>query len=81
MTGAQNSSALKAHTPPATMRTFYTDAEIFVDWCEKVGLEPFPASVATLCQLPGRAGPGPGAFDSPTQALLHPEGAQTSVPI
>ncbi len=34
---------------PATMRSYYSDVAIFVDWCEKQGVAPFPATVATVC--------------------------------
>lgn len=34
---------------PATMRSYYSDVEIFVGWCEQKGVVPFPGSVATVC--------------------------------
>jgi site-specific recombinase XerD len=42
------------------MRSYYTDVEIFMQWCEDQNLAPFPASVATVCrfleeQAPDRA--------------------------
>jgi site-specific recombinase XerD len=45
---------------PSTMRSYYTDVEIFMQWCEDQNLAPFPASVATVCrfleeQAPDRA--------------------------
>ena len=45
---------------PATMRSYYSDVEIFVRWCEGQGVAPFPATVATVCsfleeQAPDRA--------------------------
>ena len=45
---------------PATMRSYYTDVEIFLSWCGDQNLAPFPASVATVCrfleeQAPDRA--------------------------
>lgn len=45
---------------PSTMRSYYTDVEIFLHWCEDQNLAPFPASVETVCrfleeQAPDRA--------------------------
>jgi integrase/recombinase XerD len=45
---------------PSTMRSYYTDIEIFVNWCNDQNLPPFPASVETVCrfleeQAPDRA--------------------------
>jgi site-specific recombinase XerD len=45
---------------PSTMRSYYTDVEIFLSWCGDQNLAPFPASVATVCrfleeQAPDRA--------------------------
>ncbi|WP_275567699.1 tyrosine-type recombinase/integrase [Psychromarinibacter sediminicola] len=34
---------------PATMRSYYSDVEIFVAWCSERGLPPFPAEVRTVC--------------------------------
>lgn len=34
---------------PATMRSYYSDVEIFVAWCELQGRPPFPASIDTVC--------------------------------
>ncbi|MEP1201228.1 tyrosine-type recombinase/integrase [Tateyamaria sp.] len=34
---------------PATMRSYYSDVSIFVNWCEKQGISAFPATVATVC--------------------------------
>ncbi|TNC71472.1 tyrosine-type recombinase/integrase [Rubellimicrobium roseum] len=34
---------------PATMRSYYTDVEIFVIWCQQRGEAPFPAAVLTVC--------------------------------
>ena len=34
---------------PATMRSYYTDVEIFADWCLRNGEAPFPARVETVC--------------------------------
>jgi integrase/recombinase XerD len=35
----------------ATMRSFYSDVEIFVGWCEEQGVAPFPATVTTVCRF------------------------------
>jgi integrase/recombinase XerD len=45
---------------PSTMRSYYTDVEIFLNWCDSQNLVPFPASVETVCrfleeQAPDRA--------------------------
>jgi site-specific recombinase XerD len=45
---------------PSTMRSYYTDVEIFLHWCEDQNLAPFPASAETVCrfleeQAPDRA--------------------------
>ena len=45
---------------PSTMRAYYSDVQIFVDWCVDSGLDAFPASVDTVCsfleaQAPDRA--------------------------
>ncbi|WP_399204425.1 tyrosine-type recombinase/integrase [Tateyamaria pelophila] len=45
---------------PATMRSYYSDVQIFVSWCEDQAVVPFPASVVTVCcflekQAPDRA--------------------------
>lgn len=34
---------------PATMRSYYTDVEIYVAWCQHSGERPFPATVRTVC--------------------------------
>jgi integrase/recombinase XerD len=45
---------------PSTMQCYYSDIEIFVNWCNDQNLVPFPASVETVCrfleeQAPDRA--------------------------
>ena len=45
---------------PSTMRSYYADVEIFVNWCDIQNLAPFPATVETVCrfldeQAPDRA--------------------------
>lgn len=45
---------------PATLKSYLADVEIFVNWCSELSIEPFPASVATVCrflegQAPGKA--------------------------
>ncbi|MEY8118858.1 tyrosine-type recombinase/integrase [Falsihalocynthiibacter sp. BN13B15] len=45
---------------PSTMRSYYSDVEIFLNWCNDQNLPPFPASVETVCrfleeQAPDRA--------------------------
>ena len=45
---------------PSTMRSYYTDVEIFLQWCEDQNLVPLPASAETVCrfleeQAPDRA--------------------------
>ena len=45
---------------PSTMRSYYTDVEIFLHWCEDQNLVSLPASVETVCrfleeQAPDRA--------------------------
>ena len=34
---------------PSTMRSYYSDVQAFVDWCDRVQCTPFPASVETVC--------------------------------
>ena len=34
---------------PATMKSYYTDVRIFVEWCEERKLSALPASVETVC--------------------------------
>lgn len=36
---------------PSTMRSYYCDVTIFVDWCETQGVAPLPATVATVCRF------------------------------
>lgn len=36
---------------PATMKAYYTDVGIFVEWCEKNGASPFPADPQTVCDF------------------------------
>lgn len=43
---------------PSTMRSYYSDVGIFVSWCEKRSLVPFPASVETVCQFLEAQAPG-----------------------
>lgn len=33
------------------MRSYYRDVEIFVEWCAVQNIEPFPATVATVCNF------------------------------
>ena len=33
----------------STMRSYYSDVEIFVVWCQRNGEVPFPAEVETVC--------------------------------
>lgn len=41
---------------PATLRSYYSDIQIFVTWCEEQDIAPFPATVANLCRfLEGQA--------------------------
>jgi len=41
---------------PSTMRSYYADVEIFLNWCDDQNLAPFPASVETVCRfLEGQA--------------------------
>ena len=34
---------------PGTMRSYYSDVQAFVDWCEARDLAPFPSDVETVC--------------------------------
>jgi len=34
---------------PGTMRSYYSDVQAFVDWCEARGHAPFPSDVETVC--------------------------------
>lgn len=43
---------------PATLRSYLADVEIFVNWCSELNIEPFPASVATVCQFLEDQAPG-----------------------
>ncbi len=36
---------------PATLRSYYSDIQIFVTWCEEQDIAPFPATVAHLCRF------------------------------
>jgi site-specific recombinase XerD len=36
---------------PATMRSYRADVEAFEDWCLACGINPFPASVETVCRF------------------------------
>ncbi len=36
---------------PSTMRSYYSDVEIFLNWCDDQDLVPFPASVETVCRF------------------------------
>ena len=45
---------------PSTMKSYYSDVGIFVQWCAEQGVDPFPAAVETVCrfledQAPGKA--------------------------
>ena len=45
---------------PSTMKSYYSDVGIFVEWCADHGEQPFPAAVETVCrfledQAPGKA--------------------------
>lgn len=35
----------------ATIKSYLSDIEVFVGWCEKSGIVPFPASVASVCEF------------------------------
>lgn len=34
---------------PSTMSAYYTDLDIYTQWCAQASREPFPASVDTIC--------------------------------
>ena len=36
---------------PSTIRSYYADVQVFVDWCESANNVPFPASVTTVCSF------------------------------
>ena len=36
---------------PSTMRSYYSDVQAFVDWCNWAHCAPFPASVETVCKF------------------------------
>ena len=36
---------------PSTMRSYYSDVQAFVDWCNWTQRTPFPASVETVCEF------------------------------
>jgi integrase/recombinase XerD len=36
---------------PSTMRSYYSDIEIFLNWCNDQNLVPFPVSVETVCRF------------------------------
>ncbi|SMX24693.1 site-specific tyrosine recombinase XerD [Boseongicola aestuarii] len=36
---------------PSTIRSYYADVQVFVDWCESSDNVPFPASVRTVCSF------------------------------
>lgn len=42
---------LKGAYSPATMKAYYTDVGIFVEWCKKNGTLPFPADPKTVCDF------------------------------
>lgn len=43
---------------PATLKSYLADVEIFANWCRELNIEPFPASVATVCQFLEDQAPG-----------------------
>ena len=36
---------------PSTMRSYYSDVQVFVDWCNRAQCTPFPASIETVCEF------------------------------
>ncbi|TCP41258.1 tyrosine-type recombinase/integrase [Rhodovulum marinum] len=42
---------------PATMRSYRSDVEVFVHWCDGQGIAPFPADTATVCAFLEDQGP------------------------
>ena len=36
---------------PSTMRSYYSDVQAFVDWCNWTQRTPFPASIETVCEF------------------------------
>ena len=36
---------------PSTIRSYYADVQVFVDWCEEAGESPFPARVDAICRF------------------------------
>jgi len=36
---------------PSTMRAYYVDVTLFVNWCHEAGLCPFPAASETVCRF------------------------------
>ena len=42
-------SRLEGAYAPSTMRSYYSDVQIYVQWCADEGLRPFPAEVVSVC--------------------------------
>ena len=36
---------------PNTLRSYYADTKSFVDWCDTLGIEPFPLTSAAMCSF------------------------------
>lgn len=43
---------------PSTMRAYYADIEIYLQWCAEAGRDPLPGSVATVCEFLMDQAPG-----------------------
>jgi len=41
---------LKGAYAPNTLKSYYADTTTFVDWCDKINIEPFPITSETLCK-------------------------------
>lgn len=47
----QEFKRLEGAYAPSTMRSYYADVELFVNWCGEYDFVPFPASVETVCRF------------------------------
>ena len=47
----QEFKRLEGAYAPATLRGYFTDVQKFTNWCGTQGLQPFPATVTTVCEF------------------------------
>lgn len=49
--GRREFQRLEGAYAPSTMRYYYADVQIFIDWCEQCGVAHFPAAVETVSRF------------------------------